>query len=198
MSVTISLTLDDDLVSAITAAFDGDPAVTCTRFTQIAVEELAAWLSNRSRYRSLTDLYSIWVERLSENLLPDQVPDVDLLYGAFNLPYGQAQYIARLIANKSQTVWRAQALERLKRDLATPCEQSLEAVRKGKTEATRAIGFRTTRLAALELQRICNTLWRTDSDFQFPSAKGAMGDQRSFEMPAASLSKVCNALGAKA
>ncbi len=195
---TITVSLDDAVVDALASAFDGERDKLASEFAQYAVDGFTAWFQGDDRFRSLTEQYVTWVEALCERLgLPD-APSFDLLYGTFNLPYGQAQYISRVIADRTQSTWRPRAEGRLKDDLRPALAAALEATKSttgGKWDARKAIPFKTTRLAAIELRRACDRVWRGHNEFEYPTPKGGMGDQRSFEMPAASLILLCQFLG---
>jgi hypothetical protein len=192
MTVKITLTIDDKVADAIAAAFDRDDREKVDRekvaqsFAQIALFQFHDWIVGARRYRSLTEQYTAWVEELYEALLPPtEGPSVHRLYNSFNMPHGQATYIARILSEKLLKKWRQQALIDLKADIDRAWPAADKFVKKN--EGERPVVLHTSKLAALELQRLSDEIWRTDKTFVAPTSKGSLGDQRTLEVPAASL-----------
>ena len=81
----------------------------------LAVGAWLSWLSGEKRYNSLTEQYTDWIEKIYECVLPQtEAPSAEQLFNSFNVPYGQAQYIARVLNNRATARWREHALEELK------------------------------------------------------------------------------------
>ena len=111
----ITIELPDDQVDVVERALrrgryaDGQQA--CAELARLAVSSWIDWLSGEQRYTSLTQQHTDWVESIYNHLLrEDEAPSADRLYNDFNIPYGKAQYIARVLSNKTLTRWRRRAL----------------------------------------------------------------------------------------
>jgi hypothetical protein len=120
MPVKITLMLEDDVGDAIAAAFDrvADRDAACQLFAELSVRHFHEWITGARRYRSLTEQHAAWIEDLYATMLPPtEGPSVDRLYNSFNMPYGQAAYIARTLADKLLAKWRKQALLDLRDDI---------------------------------------------------------------------------------
>jgi len=115
----ISLDLTDDQEAMLERALASPRFKSCEELTQawlpLAIEAWLGWLSGEKRYNSLTEQYTDWIEQIYTRLLPEsEAPSAERLYNSFNVPYGQAQYIARVLNNRALACWREHALEQLK------------------------------------------------------------------------------------
>ncbi len=120
------------------------------------------WVSGARRYRSQTEQYVDWVEQLYNQVLPlDEPPSADRLFNSFNIPFGQAQYIARVLNNRSQVHWRESALTKLKEMLS---EKKVEAENMLAHEAgDQTIELLLYRPSFQELEFAIEELFRADS-----------------------------------
>ncbi len=188
MPVKITLTLEDKVGDAIAAAFDrvADRDAACQLFAELSVRHFHEWITGARRYRSLTEQHAAWIEDLYATMLPPtEGPSVDRLYNSFNMPYGQAAYIARTLADKLLAKWRKQALLDLRDDINIAWPTAEKHIKKN--ELDRVVIVRTSKLAARELQRLCGEIWRKDKSFVSPVPKGSLGEQRTLEIQADSL-----------
>ncbi len=115
----VTLDLSDEQVGAIQAAFSpsrfATPQETVEALLPLMVSAWLDWMSGAKRYSSLTEQYTDWLEQVYARLLPPgEAPSATRLYNSFNIPYGQAQYIARVLNNKALTQWRKWAVDNLK------------------------------------------------------------------------------------
>jgi len=92
----------------------GHEQETCTKFAQLAVQQAIDWITGRRRYGSLTEQHADWIEDLFDSFFPNEAPRAQRLYNNFNLPYGQAQYLARVLNDRSQPRFRARARAELR------------------------------------------------------------------------------------
>jgi hypothetical protein len=180
--ITIDLAGED--IDAIVAAFGHleDPQAAPAALAEIAVHHFASWISGARRHRSLSEQYTDWIGSLYERLLPDEAPSVYRLYNAFNLPYGQAQYIARVLREKSLRRWRELAVKELKAALAQHKREAAEFEKN--SEPDQMIAVRISRLANTELARLCDELSRNDRGYLPPRDVRGYGDTRVIEIPA--------------
>jgi hypothetical protein len=180
--ITIEL-LDEDLQAISTAFADlKDPQAAPVALAELAVHHFASWISGARRHRSLSEQYADWIQSLYERLLPDEAPSVYRLYNAFNMPYGQAQYIARVLREKSLKKWRLLAVKELKAALGVHRKAAADFEKKG--EADQMLAVRISKLANTELARLCDELTRSDPGFLPPRDVRGYGDTRVVEIPA--------------
>ena len=167
----------DDLESAATA------------LAQLATAAWLDWLSGEQRYNSLTQQYADWVETLYLNLLPEEeAPSVDRLYNNFNIPYGQAQYITRMLNNKTMTFWRQRAIERLR----TMMEEKLPEVEEWleNNEPLLRAELIVDKLAYLELRTVCDRLFELAPGELFPPDYKTKGGLYQVSIPAGSFKAI--------
>lgn len=196
MVVAVTIDIPDDVADLIAKAVDrpADLQGACTDFASFAFEQMHDWIDGSARYRSLTDQYLEWVERLYDDVLPKGLaPTTTRLYNALNMPYGQANYIARALAEKALKDWRKEAFEILKKDMLQTWPV-FDAFLK-KNEGDRTAILRTTKLAGLELIRVSDEIWAKDRSFVPPTSKGGIGDQRAFDLEAKSFETVAKQIG---
>jgi len=163
----ITIELSDDQVRQMESAFRRrrleSMDETLGALAQMAADAWVEWLSGNKRYSSLTEQYADWAEDISVSLLPeDEAPSADRLYNSFSIPYGQAQYIARLLNNKTLTQWRQRAMEQLKDRMGEKLGEADDILRGG--DATVDIEVIMGKLAYLELRAIYERLFEEDPD----------------------------------
>ena len=92
----ITIEVDEDDLSDLSRAFDGgDRQELAVKFAGLALAEHLDWITGRARYRSLTEEHLARIERIYEDMLPEtEAPSFNRLYNSFNLPHGQAMYLA--------------------------------------------------------------------------------------------------------
>ncbi len=171
----------------------GDPQQMCTVLARLAVTAWVDWLSGGRRHTSLTQQYADWIQVVYEQLLPeDEVPSAERLYSCFNIPYGQAQYIARVLSNKSQAHWRQQALTRLKAAMGAKLPEVDEWMASGETTLNAEITL--DKLAYLELKSVCERLFRVDPQgFVLPECRSS-GNLCAVRIAARCFRSICEAL----
>src|SRR4051812_36137853 len=101
MDITVKLT--DSQAACLDSALSlsgSKKAAEYAKFCQLMVELMCDCISGKSRYRSLTEFNIDLVQKIYEALLPGECPSADRLFNGFNLPPGQAAYIARVLVEK--------------------------------------------------------------------------------------------------
>ncbi|WP_122467910.1 hypothetical protein [Brevundimonas lutea] len=193
--VQVTIELGEDEVAALARTFDnGDPAEVATSFAGLAVREYLDWINGRARYRTLTEEHLARVERIYEAMLPKaEAPSFNRLYNSFNMPHGQAAYVARALGDKTLRHWRGQALRDLLADLERVRGQAMQRQEAG--DGDKGLNVRTTRMASIELNRLCDAEFKIDRNFIGPTAKGGVGDQRLVELPADSVMVMIDRVG---
>jgi len=160
---------------------------------QLAIASWVDWLSGEKRYTSLTQQYTDWIEAIYLHLLPeDEPPSIDRLYNSFNIPFGQAQYITRVLSNKTLTHWRQRAVERLKSAMEKKLDDVNEWVKRG--DATLKAEIIIDKLSYLELKSICDRLFQQNPDEIIPPEYSLAGSLYSVRIPATCFRKIYEAI----
>jgi hypothetical protein len=197
MEITIDLSDDDHIafLESLESAL-GWPHSKRKELAQLAVGAWLSWLSGEKRYNSLTEQYVDWFEQIYEHLLPEtEAPSTERLFNSFNVPYGQAQYIARVLNNRDTARWRDYAREELKAQLRGQKEEIDKCIAKGDELAPIEIVLSKT--AARVLRTITNDLLRESRrEEDMPHVSGS-GDFVAVTMTAGTCKKVCKELNFK-
>jgi hypothetical protein len=162
---------------------------------QLAVDAWIDWLAGDQRYNSLTEQHTDWFEQIYTQLLPEsEVPSADRLYNSFNVPFGRAQYIARVLSNKRLTHWRELAVQRLREAMAAKLADVDKWVAAGETGAKAEIVI--DKLAFLELQAIHNDLFLDDPQGVAPMRCDIQGNVHAVLVPAGCFRRIYEAIEA--
>ena len=188
---SVSITLSNEQKAALSKAFGPfqnkkQEHEAMQRFASLALAAFTDWITGAKRYRSLTEQYIDWIEEVYGTLLLDtEAPSVDRIYNSLNMPYGQAAYIARVLASKTLTHWRDVA----QKDLLGALSNVAAAARKYITEGDSAqqINIEISQVAAHELLRVCSARRRLSRSYLMPRSTGAAGDFRFFSIPASTV-----------
>lgn len=143
------------------------------------------WISGRRRYRSLTEQQADWIEALFDTFLPNEVPRPQRLFNSFNLPYGQAQYVARVLNDRSQLRLRSLARAELRTSLQERESTAREAVAAGDPSVLQSIMISSS--ALLELTRLCSDIFAAERTFKWPKTRSRFGDMRQVELESGAL-----------
>jgi len=119
-SISINFTLDKDRVVVLRSAFpdNDDIQQVANTIAQLITNELIDLLAGEKRYLSLSHQYIEWVQRIYEELLPNEEYTYERLYNKFNFPPGTAAYMARVLRARQNTTLRIRALKELKEKLS--------------------------------------------------------------------------------
>ena len=194
--MNVSIELTDNQVESIIKAFRRgrlDTEETATQLVNLAIASWTDWLSGSERYSSLTQQYTDWIEDIYINLLPeDEQPSVDRLYNYFNIPYGQAQYIARVLSNKSLTYWRERAVEKLKAAMEEKFAEVDKWINHKEFDLMAEIII--DKLSYLELKSTFERLFQTDPHSVVPPEVRSAGNLYSVQIQAGCFRKVYDAI----
>jgi hypothetical protein len=165
MQVTIDLTPEQ--VEQLERAFIPSRFETSQDLIEALLPMMAAtwldWITAAKRYNSLTEQYTDWLEQIYAHLLPvDEAPTAERMFNSFNLPYGQAQYIARVLNNRAQAHWRAYALEQLKAKLSARKAEAEQWVKEKRAQDT--LELMLFRPSFQELEIFVESLFRKNPD----------------------------------
>jgi hypothetical protein len=121
MQVTLDLTPEQ--VAALSRAFSSPRFASqqelLAELLPLMAETWIGWVSGDKRYTSLTEQYTDWIDQVYSRVLPpEEAPSAERIFNSFNLPFGQAQYIARVLNSRALAHWREYAVEQLKEKLA--------------------------------------------------------------------------------
>lgn len=193
----VTIEVDDADLAALTRALDGaNSQELAATFAALAVTEHLGWILGRTRFRSLTEEHLCRIENLYEAILPEsEAPSFGRLYNSFNLPHGQAMYLARALSDKSQRRWRFQAIKDLLADLKR-VEPQVE-LRQKAGEGDEGLSVRTSKIGTRELSALCDIEFKLNRAFVGLTPKGGVGDQRVVELPADSIAVIIAKLEAE-
>jgi hypothetical protein len=183
----INIELSDEQMWSIKRCFRqarfNDPERIASELAQLAVSSWIDWLAGAKRYTSLTEQHADWLEAIYVHLLPDdEAPAVDRVYNSFNVPYGQAQYISRVLSEKALTRWRRRAADALKLAMEAKLADVNVWIERGDTEANAEIII--DRLAYLELRIIVERLFKRNPDDISPPQVRSAANVYSIRIPA--------------
>lgn len=171
-----------------------------TKFCQLVVEMMCDAISGKLRFRSLTEMHIEVVQKIYEQMFPSECPSADRLFNGFNLPPGQAAYIARVLVDKAVPRWRGIGLMELRAVLDTRVLDYKDTSDADAKDSSAM--FDAPIRACQELITISNALMRTDGKtFVMPEIVGRNGDYKKVRMTITSLRRVSkhmkdNGLGA--
>lgn len=196
----ISMNLTDGQIAILERAFassDLKNEALAQVSLSLAFDNWLNWLAGKKRYNSLTEQYIDWFEQIYDHLLPEtEAPSVERLFNSFNVPYGQAQYIARVLNNRDTARWRDYARKELKAQLLRQKEEIDRCIAKGDELAPIEIVLSKT--AARELRAITNGLLRESRrEEDMPHVSGSVGDFVAVTIAAGTCEKVCKELNLK-
>lgn len=150
---------------------------------ELAVNSWIDWLSGDARYTSLTEQYTEWIEQIYTYILSeDEPPSVDRLYNSLNIPFGQAQYITRVLSNKTLTHWRSKAIEQLKSVMDNKINEVDEWIENDEPYLRAEIVI--DKLSYLELKSICDRLFRLHASEMMPPNYNSRGGLYQVQIPA--------------
>jgi hypothetical protein len=186
-SVTIEVA--DEFYQKLAEIFKDDEAA--TKFAGLAFQEFYSWITGVTRYRTLTEQQIERVQQLYATLLPpNETPTVEKLYNDFNMTYGQAAYISRVLSEKNLLHWRRDAIAQVKKAVGDKKRSADEQVRKGLPANT--IEVRLRKLATRELMRIAERMGLQDEMFLMPVPKSVASDTCAVAIPAQTIIALCN------
>lgn len=196
--MNIPVELSDDQIAILEHAFASSRFETreelAQAWLQLAAGAWSSWLSGEKRYNSLTEQYTDWIERIYDHLLPlAEMPSVERLLNFFNMPYGQAQYITRVLNNRDTPRLRTKALEELKKALR---DQKDDIKNLGPERARLKSYIEMDKSAAIQFEIITKNLWRESrKDVDLPSRSGTWSDLVTIGITPRTFKKVCERLG---
>lgn len=188
LDISISLTVPEVLRNSISLAFgpfesEEDEEKVIKGFAEMSLKACADWLAGNKRYRSLTEQYIDWVEQIYLLFLPEsEMPSAERIYNSFNMPYGQASYVARVLASKKLVPWRKKALDELYVALKDVEEAARGYVTDG--DLGQPISIEVSEIALIELSQICSRRKRIDRGYLMPQHGARSGDYRFVSVPA--------------
>ncbi len=195
--MNISINLSGDQTAVLERAFESSRFKTkdelAPALLQLAASAWIDWISGSKRYNSLTEQYTDWIEQIYEALLPEsEAPSPERLFNSFNVPFGQAQYIARVLNNRSMARWRVHALNQLKNRLLERKTEVYSWIEQNREMEKVEIPL--LRPAALELEILVERLFQAAPDeVDIPSSVGSR-NLAAVKITARTYKKVCELL----
>src|SRR5262249_23340256 len=156
----LSITLSAEQADTLRASFGSSGVdVTDDQLNNLARLALDSWIdlfSGRKRYRSLTEQYLDWLDQIYSSVLKDEEPGERRLFSQFHFPYGQTQYLSRILRRQRLRALRRTALESLKRKLEPRLDEAKKWTKEGRGDERMV--FTISKGARAELDGILSTL----------------------------------------
>jgi hypothetical protein len=161
---TITIQLSEEQVADLQGAFESlteakPPNLSADQFQSIAQLAAESWIdlvAGRNRYRSLTEQYLNWLDKIYAHVLTDEEPSERRLYTRLHFPYGQAQYLARILREQHLGSWRKRSLHQLRAELEAKRTDAKKFVKDGRGEEQVALNI--SKGSKVELDNILGTL----------------------------------------
>ena len=190
VTIEIPTSAADDILDIMAPQLgEADRGVLLKEFATLGFEHLYQWLSGEERYRSITDQHIAWLQDVYTRLLPEtEVPSYARLYGKFNIPYGRAGYLIRVLNETGLPHLRSQARAELRELLGSEYETAQEAINDNRPDVS--IGIRMSSLASRELRSILNHLCQVDPTTELPVKSSSYGDVKTVFVPVSTVLRV--------
>jgi len=189
--MAIQVKLTDEQTDSLDLALskDGVKKADYATFCQLAIDLFCDCIAGKARYRSLTELNIEVVQRIYEQMLDGECPSADRLFNGFNLPPGQAAYIARVLVEKAVPRWRKIGLVELRSRLDEQVEEK-KSISPGDAKLSN-VQFDITQRARHELISICTNLMKSEGNtFIMPESVSGQGDYRRVKMLVVTLRRI--------
>lgn len=195
---TINLTISQDLYDDLARAFSKDRPLTAEDFASLASLALEQWtdtLLGITRFHSMSELYAAWLRRLFPRLLPDADLDEKALVSRFNLPYGQAAYIARVLREEDTLAARRKWLDKLEAEFTKRLDEARQWVKDGRGEET--MEFYLHKYARRELGIILGRMLETGYPTRAIKTTATMGDYSVVQICAGDVERIVQQIAAE-
>lgn len=189
--LTISMDIPSETRAQLSRSFgpfatQEEEVAATARFAQMALGILCDWITGSKRYRTVTEQYIDWVEQVYAELLPtEEAPSIERIYNSLNMPYGQANYIARVLAAKTLVHWRTVATAELRTALEDKRKDAEAYIKEG--SQGQAILIEVTQIAVHELLRVCNERRRRDRSYMIPQPGPVVAGYRKVMIPSCTI-----------
>jgi hypothetical protein len=192
---TISLTLNEEQADSLQSSFGGGAKVlTDGQFETIfrlAVESWIDLFAGTKRYRSLTEQYLEWLDSLYTEVLTEEEPSERRLFSQCHFPYGQAQYLARILREQQMGTWRRKALQTLKQLLSDRLKEAKEWINDSRGDERMV--FQMSKGCRVELYTIMDSLLEANTKGISPvRPEGTIGSFVALSLVASNVETVLN------
>jgi hypothetical protein len=192
---TISIVLSAEQADSLQASFGGATNVLSDdQFETIARLAMESWIDlfgGHKRYRSLTEQSLDWLDQIYSTVLKEEEPGERRIFGRLHFPYGQAQYLARILRDQHLGAWRRKALESLKGLFEARLEEAKKWMKDGRGEERMV--FTVSKGARVEVDGILGALSEANTPGVSPiRTEGSMGTHVSVTVVAANIPVLLN------
>jgi hypothetical protein len=190
---TLTIEVDEASLDKIAEAFNASgpkKAELLKKYAEVAVAQFTDWITGEKRYRSLTGQYIDWIETIYEELLTSEQdrPSAAQIFNSFNMPYGQASYISRVLNEKELTKWRKLGKQELKETLKELEPKARKYIAQRAPE--RPLTCTLSEAAEIELRRLSEQLRLSDDKFILPIKRSGYGQFKMVDIAAESIIKL--------
>lgn len=115
----IKISIPDELSQLFSESFSNkvNNEEKYSTFISLGVKLWLETLMGYKRHRSITEMYINWIREIFNSFLINDAPDEKNLVSFFNIPYGQAAYISRVLREEDTLVARQKWLATLNKVL---------------------------------------------------------------------------------
>jgi hypothetical protein len=191
----ISLTLSTEQANSLQSSFGSNTKpLTDAQLESIARLALDSWVdlfSGRKRYRSLTEQYLEWLESVYTEVLTEEEPRERRLFSQCHFPYGQAQYLARILREQQIGTWRKKALTTLRQLLSDRLKDAKDWIKDSR--GVERMVFQMSKGCRVELHTIMDSLLEANTKGISPvRPEGTMGSFVALSLVASNVETVLN------
>lgn len=193
----IEVSIPDEVLARVHQTLSKVPGQKITeqeikRLLSLAIKQWCEILLQSKRSRSLTDLYLTMLRDIYAELLTEEAPSDARLFGRMNFPFGQSQYLVRVLLEDQPVIIRQKAVSDLEAELAKKSTMAKEWIKKDK--GTDRMSFNISRESYRELDIVMGTLVE-NGDVISPARKdGVMGKFYSVLLAAQDLETIIKAV----
>lgn len=156
--------LAENQVADLQRAFESLSAVKPAQLTdeqlriilQLAVDSWVGIVTGRTRHRSLTEQQLDWLGTIYNTVLAGEEPSERRLFDRLGFPYGQAQYLTRVLREQERGAWRRQAMAQLRTALAARLADAKKMVKENR--AGDWLRFTISKSSKVELDQLLGNL----------------------------------------
>jgi hypothetical protein len=167
--ISVTFVIDKDRVAKLRNSFPDSDDIqgAATTIAELMTNEFIDLLAGEKRYMTLSHQYVEWLQQLYEAVLPGEEYTYERLYNEFNFPPGTAQYLARVLRDRQNTVLHRRARSRLHDQLSAEIREYRELPVNDKPSAKQ----RSMKLSVREydlLQMAVDRLVKKDELIEYP------------------------------
>lgn len=177
-STSVTLEVQNSTIENLGA----NPEAAAESLASLALRQWTSLIFGQTRYRSLTELYLDWLREIFSEIDGTSEPTQGLLYANLSFPYGQAEYLARVLREDQPIRLRLRFLAELEEVLEGRREEAEDWDQKGR--GTERMSIQISKSARRELDYLLGALIASGMTVYPTRSEGYMGDYLSLQIVA--------------